>query len=109
MIYGVLLFLYILVVVLMIGVILVQQPRGGGLSGALGGTGMENILGVRGAPTFFQKLTAILGGIFIVLSLILSLLHAPAQLKGGSAIEKEVKKAPFEIPPLPAETGEENK
>jgi len=108
MIYGILLFLYILVVILMIGVILVQQPRGGGLSGALGGTGMENILGVRGAPTFFQKLTAILGGIFIILSLILSLLHAPAQPRGGSAIEKEVKKAPFELPPLPGATEEES-
>ena len=108
MIYGVLLFLYILVVILMIGVILVQQPRGGGLSGALGGTGMENILGVRGAPTFFQKLTAILGGIFIILSLVLSLLHAPVQARAGSAIEKEVKKAPFELPPIPGAT-EENR
>jgi len=102
MVYSFLLVFYVLVVLLMIGVILLQEPKGGGLSSALGGSGgMENILGVRGAPTFFVKLTAALGTIFIILSLLLSMMHAPT-IKTKSAIEKEIKKG-LNLPPVPGE------
>lgn len=102
MIFTLLLVFYVLVVLLMIGVILLQEPKGGGLSSALGGTGgMENILGVRGAPSFFVKLTAVLGTIFIVLSLFLSMMHAPAA-QSKSAIEKEIKKG-LNLPPVSGE------
>lgn len=102
MVYSILLVFYIFVVILMIGVILLQEPKGGGLSSALGGGGgMENILGVRGAPSFFVKLTAGLATIFIVLSLVLSMMHSPV-IRQGSAIEKEVKKG-LNLPPVPGE------
>ncbi len=109
MVYGVLLFFYLIVVILMIGVILLQRPRGGGLSGALGGSSMETILGVRGAPTFFTKLTAVLGGIFLVLSLVLSILNAPkGYTETKSAIEKAQKgqPAPLNLPPITGEQGQ---
>jgi preprotein translocase subunit SecG len=94
--------IYIVAVLLMIAVILVQQPKGGGLSGALGGSGVENVLGVRGAPTFFTKLTAVFGGIFIVLSLVLSLLHSPATVR--SVVEEEVRKGMINnLPPIESE------
>ncbi len=100
MIFSILIVFYVIVVLLMIGVILLQEPKGGGLSSALGGTGgMENILGVRGAPSFFVKLTAILGTIFVILSLVLSMMHAPT-VQAKSAIEKEIKKG-LNLPPLP--------
>lgn len=105
MIYGVLLVLYLIVVIVMIAAILIQEPREGGLSGAIGGGGVENVLGVRGAPTFFQKLTAILGALFIIMSLVLSFLHSPTKVK-GTAIEKAVKKTPIQLPPVP-QAGEE--
>lgn len=104
---GVLVFIYLLVVLIMIGAILIQQPRGGGLSATFGGTSsMENILGVRGAPTFFTKLTAVLGALFLILSLLLSFLHSPVR-QPGSAIERAVKKQQaLNLPPVapPQET-----
>jgi len=99
MLYGLFILIYLFIVILMIAVILVQRPRGGGLSSALGGSGIESFLGVRGAPTFFTKLTAVLGGLFLVLSLLLSLMH-PTQALVKSAIEKEVKKG-LNLPPIP--------
>ncbi|MEO0270721.1 MAG: preprotein translocase subunit SecG [candidate division WOR-3 bacterium] len=51
-----LIFLHVFLVIILIAVILVQQPRGRGL-GAFFGGGAQDLLGVRGAPTFFQKLT----------------------------------------------------
>jgi preprotein translocase subunit SecG len=96
--------IYIVAVLLMIAVILVQQPKGGGLSGALGGGGVENILGVRGAPTFFTKLTAIFGALFIVLSLVLSLLHGPSA-RTRSVVEEELQRGMIDnLPPISQET-----
>ncbi|MCD6087471.1 MAG: preprotein translocase subunit SecG [Candidatus Hydrothermae bacterium] len=104
MFFGLLLFIYLIVVILMIGAILVQKPRGGGLSGALGGGGMENILGARGAPTFFTKLTAFLGGFFLVLSLVLSILNAPrgytAQKSAIERTQQQGQPTPLNLPPV---------
>jgi preprotein translocase subunit SecG len=101
---AVFLVIYIVAVLLMIAVILVQQPKGGGLSGALGGSGVENVLGVRGAPTFFTKLTAIFGGIFIILSLVLSLLHGPGS-GIRSVVEDEVNRGVIDnLPPISQES-----
>lgn len=104
MFFGFLLFIYLILVILMIGAILVQKPRGGGLSGALGGGGMENILGARGTPTFFTKLTAFLGGLFLILSLVLSILNAPkgytAQKSAIERTQQQGQPAPLNLPPV---------
>lgn len=105
MLKALLLVIYLIVVFLLVVVILLQEPRGGGLAGALGGSGVETFLGVRGAPTFFTKLTAILGAIFLILSLVLSMMQSPGTVT-GSAIERTVRQTggPINLPPI---TGEE--
>lgn len=103
--------IYVLVVIVMILAILIQQPRRGGLSATFGGTqSIESILGVREAPTFFAKLTAVLGTIYLVLSLSISLLQG--NVRGGkTAIERAFEKAQqtqqLNLPPvIPPEGGE---
>ncbi len=70
---GLLIALHVFLVIILIVIILVQQPRGGGL-GAFFGGGAQDLLGVRGAPTFFQKLTwgigAGIGALAILIALI---------------------------------------
>lgn len=73
-------------------VILIQEPKQGGLGGVFGGGGMENILGAREAPSFFVKLTAGLGTIFIILSLFLSYINQPRG-GAGSAYQKALERA----------------
>jgi preprotein translocase subunit SecG len=88
MLYGFLLFIFILLVIFMIFVILIQQPRSAGLGSFLGGT--ETVFGAKGTVTFFTKLTAGVGAAFMILSFILSMLNRPATY--GSAIEEAIKK-----------------
>ncbi len=76
---GLLIFLHVFLVLIMIAVILVQQPRGKGLGSFFGG-GAQDFLGVRGAPTFFQKLTwgiAALIGVLAILIAIVSKSGSP--------------------------------
>ncbi|MEN3044563.1 MAG: preprotein translocase subunit SecG [Candidatus Hydrothermales bacterium] len=69
---GFLIFLHVLLVIILIAVILVQQPRGRGIGAFLGGSA-QDFLGVRGAPTFFQKLTWGLGAFIGLLAILIAL------------------------------------
>jgi preprotein translocase subunit SecG len=88
MLYGFLLFIFILLVIFMILIILIQEPKTAGLGSFLGGT--ETVFGAKGTVTFFTKLTAGIGAIFMILSFTLSMINRPSNY--GSAIEEAIKK-----------------
>ncbi len=82
-------------------VVLLQAGQGGGLA-SLGGGGTETVLGNRQAVTILTKLTWWCGGIFLVLSLVLSFVP-----RGGnsSALQERLRAAtpaaPSQQAPLP--------
>ncbi len=63
--------LFVFNAVLLIGVVLVQQPKTAG--GLFSGTG-QSLLGTSG-KTFWTKFTTILAGTFMVLCLLMSFMH----------------------------------
>jgi preprotein translocase subunit SecG len=72
--YAFLLVLLILDALLLSVVVLLQAGQGGGLA-TMGGAGTESVLGGRQAVTILTKLSWWCGGIFLGLSLLLSVLH----------------------------------
>jgi preprotein translocase subunit SecG len=82
-------------------VVLLQAGQGGGLA-SLGGGGTDTVLGGRQAVTILTKLTWWCGGIFLLLSLVLSLVP-----RGGSPsvlqerIRAATPSAPAQQAPLP--------
>jgi preprotein translocase subunit SecG len=84
-------------------VVLLQAGQGGGLA-SLGGGGTDTVLGGRQAVTILTKLSWWCGGIFLVLSLVLSLTP-----RGGntSALQEKLRAAtpaPAQQAPLPLGT-----
>ena len=75
--YAFLLVLLILDALLLSTVVLLQAGQGGGLA-TLGGAGTESVLGGRQAVTILTKLSWWCGGIFLALSLLLSVMHRGA-------------------------------
>ena len=67
---GALTFYVIVVTVLMVGAILIQSGRGGGLA-SLGGIGGESLLGTRSA-TPISKATYVMGALFIFICMLVS-------------------------------------
>jgi preprotein translocase subunit SecG len=102
--YGVILFIHVLICILLIVVVLFQQSRGGGMSSVFGGGGggAEALFGGKGATPFFVKLTTGLAVGFFLTSLTLVLMSRGARTK--SAVEKGVEEMPVEQP-IPAEPG----
>lgn len=99
--FGLVIALHILVCVVLIIVVLFQQPQKGGITSVFGGG--ESIFGGGGAAPFMTKLTSGLAILFMITSLILVLLSSrsirPPAVRGGSPATEQVPTQPVE--PLP--------
>ena len=71
MLFGILVVLIALIALLLVGVVLLQSGKGGGLAG-IASTGTTQILGARQAPDVLEKATWVLGGLFILLCVLTS-------------------------------------
>ena len=94
--------LLILDAIILSVVVLLQAGQGGGLA-SLGGGGTDTVLGGRQAVTILTKLTWWCGGIFLVLSLALSLTPRGG---GSSGLQEKLRAATPAAPtqaPLPLE------
>ncbi len=91
--------LVIIVALLLIGLVLIQQSKGGGFGGSFGGVG-ESVFGAH-AGSHLTKLTVILTTSFFVLTLLLAVIVGHRS-RGRSVVESEdvksvaiTKKAPL--------------
>lgn len=64
--YVVIIVLTVIVAVLLIGIVLIQKSKGGGLSSQFGGAG--SVMGVRQTNSFLEKATWTLAALIVVLS-----------------------------------------
>ncbi len=108
--YGVVIFIHILICVLLIVVVLLQQTRGGGITSVFGGGGggTDTLFGGKGATPFFVRLTTGLAIGFFLTSLTLVLLSKRSLPR--SAIDKGFQEipAPSEPEGQPIIPGEPN-
>ncbi len=105
MIKPLLLIVHIICAILLIMVVLVQQTKGAGLSSVFGGGAAEDILGVRGAPTFFQKLTWTLVGIFMLTALLSAIISPRKVIVKKPVIQSKIEEL-IKLKPLQEEKEE---
>ncbi len=68
----VLMLMFVPVSLALVALVLLQQGKGGGLAGALGGGGGDNVFGTKSAQTMPVKLTYIGAAIFLTLAIVMS-------------------------------------
>jgi preprotein translocase subunit SecG len=76
----------VFICLLMILTILMQRPKSEGLGAAFGGGLTDNLFGAQ-TTTVLTKFTVGLGGLFFVLTLVISVLHVKATV-GQTSIQK---------------------
>jgi preprotein translocase subunit SecG len=102
MLYYLVVVLYVLVCVFLIGVILLQQGKGGDIANAFGGGGSQAVFGARSGATLLTRATSVLAALFVVLSLVLT---AWGQRGSGSVVGGIGAPAPAPVAPIaPATT-----
>jgi preprotein translocase subunit SecG len=93
-----------LIAISLIGVILMQRSEGGGLG--VGGSS-SGFMTARGAADFLTRATAILGGLFIVLSIVMAAIagvsRKPATIDASLANTVRTAPAPAPSPVQPAQ------
>ncbi len=92
--YAFLLILHLLICLALIGVVLIQSGKGGGLAGGAFGGSAQTVFGGRGATDVVTRATMILGGMFFVTSVTLALITSGQH--GGttkSLVQEAAKKA----------------
>jgi len=102
--FGILVAVEVIVSILLIIVVLMQSSKGGGLAGTFGGAQIGTVFGVRRTADFLSKITTILAGIFLVLSLVINFLLPNRMQSSESILQRGA--APRQVPPpqLPAPT-----
>ena len=105
--------IYVLVAVAMIALILLQRGAGAAAGSGFGAGASATVFGARGASNFLSKSTAILAGIFFVLSLGMAMyanklagsssqLDEDLGIMGAASEQLEVPAAPAAGPAAPA-------
>jgi len=98
---------YVLICFLLLGVVLLQQGKGGDIAAAFGGSSSQTAFGARAGATVLTRATAVLGTLFMVGAFLLT--AAGRSAPGGSVVsgvEGPTQTAP-ELPtaaPLPPTT-----
>jgi preprotein translocase subunit SecG len=90
---------HVLVCLLLVGAVLLQSGKGGGLAGAIGGgMGASSVLGGRTATTFLSKATTILATVFMVSCLVQSIAFQNSQQGPATATERMLEEG--SLPPV---------
>src|SRR5436309_6911727 len=99
--YAFLLILHLIICLALIGVVLVQSGKGGGLAGGAFGGSAQTVFGGRGATDIVTRATMVLGGLFFVTSIALALMTTGQRGSSRSLIQEEARKASSSAPAQP--------
>ncbi len=86
---------------MLIGVVLIQNPKGGGVDATFGGQGANQMFGASKSTDFIEKLTWWLAGVLIALCIVASVISTAAGNVGNQGQEEEPvpTEQPIETPP----------
>jgi len=86
--YYVVIFIFVLICLLLVGIILMQSSKTGGMgSGLAGNAALDTAFGGEGADKLLVKITTVLATLFMVLSIILNVLSTSDD--SGSSVSNE--------------------
>jgi len=99
--YALLLLVHLIVCVALVGVVLIQSGKGGGLAGGAFGGSAQTVFGGRGATDFITRATMVLGAAFFITSLTLALMTTGTTRGGASRslIQEEARRMGQQAPP----------
>jgi preprotein translocase subunit SecG len=88
-----LIIIHLLICAALIGVVLMQSGKGGGLAGGAFGGSAQTVFGGRGATDFLSRATMVLGGLFFAMSLVLALVSSHAATQPKSRLARAAREA----------------
>ena len=78
MLYGVAIFIFVMVCIMLMGIILLQSSKTGGMGTAMGGQAINTAFGGQGADKLLVRITSVLAVTFMVLAMTIGMMDNPA-------------------------------
>jgi preprotein translocase subunit SecG len=78
MLYGIAIFIFVLVCFMLMGIILLQSSKTGGMGTAMGGQAINTAFGGHGADKLLVRITSGLAVVFMVLAITIGMMDNPA-------------------------------
>ena len=78
MLYGLAVFIFVLVCIMLMAIILMQSSKTGGMGSAMGGGAINTAFGGQGADKLLVRITSILAVSFMGLAIIIGMMDNPA-------------------------------
>ena len=78
MLYGIAIFIFVLVCFMLMGIILLQSSKTGGMGTAMGGQAINTAFGGHGADKLLVKITSGLAVAFMILAITIGMMDNPA-------------------------------
>ena len=78
MLYGLAIFIFVLVCLCLMGIILLQSSKTGGMGAAMGGQALNSAFGGHGADKLLVKITSGLAVAFMTLAIIIGMMDNPS-------------------------------
>ena len=78
MLYGIAIFIFVLVCIMLMGIILLQSSKTGGMGTAMGGQAINTAFGGHGADKLLVRITSGLAVVFMVLAITIGMMDNPA-------------------------------
>ena len=96
---NVLIVLHVLVALAIIGLVLLQHGKGADMGSGFGGGASGSLFGATGSANFLSRSTAVLAGLFFVLSLALTWVATHRSVEqGGGGVMDAVRQQPQDVP-----------
>jgi len=96
---NVLIVLHVLVALGIIGLVLLQHGKGADMGSGFGGGASGSLFGATGSANFLSRSTAVLAGLFFILSLALTWVATHRSVEqGGGGVMDAVKQQPQDVP-----------
>jgi len=102
MLYGVAIFIFVLVCIMLMGIILLQSSKTGGMGTAMGGQAINTAFGGYGADKLLVKITSGLAVSFMTLAIIIGMMDNPASridFSKDSTLSRNKRSAAVETAP----------
>ena len=78
MLYGVAIFIFVMICIMLMGIILLQSSKTGGMGTAMGGQAINTAFGGHGADKLLVRITSGLAVAFMVMAIIIGMMDNPA-------------------------------
>ena len=78
MLYGLAVFIFVIVCIMLMGIILMQSSKTGGMGAAMGGGAINTAFGGQGADKLLVRITSIMAVSFMGLAIIIGMMDNPA-------------------------------